>query len=242
MKRTLVVGDIHGGLKALQQVLEKVKITTEDTFVFLGDYVDGWSDSTEVVSFLIRFSKKNKSIFLRGNHDDLCHNWLLKKEIPEEWLQHGGKQTIQEYKKVSSKEKKLHLDFFNKMVDYYVDSKDRLYVHAGFQNQHGPEFEFHKTAFYWDRTLWEMAIAMNKNLSPQDIRYPKRLLLFKEIYIGHTPVTRIGKTIPFRAENVWNVDTGAAFKGAISILDAESKNFWQSDPVWEFYPGENGRN
>ncbi|MBA3985321.1 MAG: serine/threonine protein phosphatase [Flavobacteriales bacterium] len=242
MKRTLVVGDIHGGLKALQQVLLKAEINTKDTVIFVGDYVDGWSDSPDVVTFLIDFSKKNKCIFIRGNHDDLCHKWLLKDEIPEQWLQHGGKETMQEYKKLSKKEKKAHIDFFNNMVDYYTDSKDRLFVHAGFQNQHGPEYEFHKTAFYWDRTLWEMAIAVNKNLSPQDIRYPKRLLLYKEIFIGHTPVTRIGKTTPYQAENVWNVDTGAAFKGTVSILDADSKNFWQSDPVWQLYPGENGRN
>ena len=51
--RTLVIGDIHGGLKALQQVWSRAHISKEDTLVFLGDYVDGWSDAVEVISFLI---------------------------------------------------------------------------------------------------------------------------------------------------------------------------------------------
>ena len=52
-KRTLVIGDIHGGLKALQQVWNRAQISKEDTLIFLGDYADGWSDAVEVISFLI---------------------------------------------------------------------------------------------------------------------------------------------------------------------------------------------
>ncbi|PKP25492.1 MAG: serine/threonine protein phosphatase [Bacteroidetes bacterium HGW-Bacteroidetes-2] len=241
MNRTLVVGDIHGGFKALKQVLSRAKVTPQDTLIFLGDYVDGWSESVEVVSFLIHISKTNPCIFLRGNHDDLCHRWLIYKEKPEQWLLHGGQSAIDSYEKISKKEKTLHCTFFENMVNFYQD-KNRLFVHAGFQNLNGPGYEFHKTAFFWDRTLWEMAVATDKSLSPQDIRYPKRLLLFKEIYIGHTPVTRIGKSTPTQAQNVWNMDTGAAFKGTISMMDIDTKEFWQSDPVFQLYPEEEGRN
>ena len=40
--RTLVIGDIHGGLKALVQVLDRATINENDTLIFLGDYVDGF--------------------------------------------------------------------------------------------------------------------------------------------------------------------------------------------------------
>ena len=55
MHNTYVIGDIHGGLRALKQVLALVPRTSEDLFVFLGDYVDGWSEASETVSFLIDF-------------------------------------------------------------------------------------------------------------------------------------------------------------------------------------------
>jgi serine/threonine protein phosphatase 1 len=58
MKRTLVFGDIHGGLKALIQLLEKVDAKEEERLVFLGDYVDGWSESSQVIDFLIQLSQK----------------------------------------------------------------------------------------------------------------------------------------------------------------------------------------
>ena len=69
MHKTFVVGDIHGGLRALEQVLKLVPKTSDALFIFLGDYVDGWSESAETVSFLINFSENNSCIFLRGNHD-----------------------------------------------------------------------------------------------------------------------------------------------------------------------------
>ena len=53
-KRTLVVGDIHSGLQALKQVLEKAAITEDDTIIFLGDYIDGWSEAVETVNYLIQ--------------------------------------------------------------------------------------------------------------------------------------------------------------------------------------------
>ena len=51
--RAFVIGDIHGGLKGLLQVLNKLEITEEDKLIFVGDYVDGWSESAQVISFLI---------------------------------------------------------------------------------------------------------------------------------------------------------------------------------------------
>ena len=51
MKRTLAIGDIHGGLKALKQVLERANVNENDKLIFLGDYVDGWSESSQVIQF-----------------------------------------------------------------------------------------------------------------------------------------------------------------------------------------------
>lgn len=44
------------------------------------------------------------------------------------------------------------------------------------------------------------------------------------------------------AINIWNIDTGAAFTGKLSLLDIDSKQYWQSDALASLYPGEMGRN
>lgn len=242
MKRTIAIGDIHGGLRALIQLLKKINITPDDKLIFLGDYVDGWSDSANVVSHLIELSKQNTCIFLRGNHDDLAHRWLETGELNEQWLQHGGQSSIDAYRKFSSEEIAGHIEFYEQMLNYYIDKEKRLFVHAGFTNLHGPEQEYHDTGYYWDRTLWETAMSLDNKLPKDDKYYPKRLKLFSEIYIGHTPVTRIGESRPVNLANIWNIDTGAAFKGRLSGINIDSKEIWQSQPVFELYPEEEGRN
>ena len=54
MARTLVIGDIHAVKKALVQVLERAELQADDQLIFLGDYVDAWSEAVETVDFYRR--------------------------------------------------------------------------------------------------------------------------------------------------------------------------------------------
>jgi serine/threonine protein phosphatase 1 len=242
MKRTLVFGDIHGGLKALIQLLERIDLSENDRLIFLGDYVDGWGESAQVIDFLIDLSHKQECIFIRGNHDVWCHEWLQNNVVNEIWFMHGGESTIKSYQNMDLSRKQKHLDFFINMKDYFVDQNNNLFIHAGFSSMHGPEKEHYRTNFSWDRTLWEMALTMDKRIKKDSLLYPKRLLLFNEIYIGHTPTLHYNVEIPMQGCNVWNIDTGSGFYGKLSCIDVELKKFWQSDVVQTFYPNEKGRN
>lgn len=243
--KTYVVGDIHGGLKALIQVLERAKISKEDTLIFLGDFVDGWSESPAVLDFLIALEKSHNCIFIKGNHDDLVLQWLTGNKVDfneQLWFHHGGKATALAYEKISTSEKEAHITFLQSLQNYHIDAQNRLFIHAGFTNLKGVEHEYFKPLFYWDRTLWEMVLALDSKIDSNSSIYPKRLQLYSEIFIGHTPVTQIGKTIPVHFSGVWNVDTGAAFKGKLTLMDVDSKEFFQSDALPDLYPDENGRN
>jgi serine/threonine protein phosphatase 1 len=242
MKKTFVIGDIHGGLSALKQVLEKATVTNEDTLIFLGDYVDGWSESAQTITYLIALQKVQTCIFIKGNHDVWCEDWLRTGQADSTWLEHGGQQTVDSYKWVILFEKKQHLIFLEQMDYLHIDEQNRLFIHAGFTSMHGPAHEFHSSNFSWDRTLWEMAIAMDKNIPKSSFLYPKRLRLFEEIYIGHTPTLYFNEEEPMQGCNVWNLDTGAAFTGKLSIMNVDTKVYWQSDQLQQLYPGEKGRN
>lgn len=241
-KRTLAIGDIHGGLKALTQLIEKLKITKNDTLIFLGDYVDGWSESAQVIQYLIEFSKNHNCIFVKGNHDIWCEDWLRTGKGEQVWLMHGGKETVESYTSFSEEEKQNHLVFFQQMKPYYIDNENRLFIHAGFTSMHGVKKETFKQNFYFDRTLWEMTLTMDKRIEKHSNLYPNRLKHYKEIYIGHTPTIRYDSEEPINAINLWNVDTGAAFTGKLSAIDINTKDVFQSDVVKMLYPNEKGRN
>ncbi|MFV5694282.1 metallophosphoesterase family protein [Flavobacterium sp. LB3P122] len=240
--RTLVIGDIHGGLHALHQIMERANVTTKDTLIFLGDYVDGWSQSPQVIDYLIELQKKQTCICIRGNHDDLLLEWLNKSNDNLMWYKHGGEATVIAYETIDTETKLKHVEFLQSLDNFYLDEQNRLFVHAGFTNMNGVDFEYFPGLFYWDRTLWETALALDKTIKSNDLFYPKRFTLYNEIYIGHTPVSRIGKTIPVQMACVWNLDTGAAFKGPLTIMNVDTKEFWQSEPVMTLYSNEKGRN
>ncbi len=245
MSRKLVIGDIHGGLRGLHQILERAKVTKEDTLIFLGDYVDGWSESPQVLDYLIELDKTHDCIFIRGNHDELLWDWFTgnKEEIDEAmWYKHGGEATVTAYANVSEATKKTHIEFLENLLNYHLDDQNRLFIHAGFTNMNGIHYEYLPKLFYWDRTLWEAALSLDKAISKESHFYPKRFTLYEEIYIGHTPVTRIGETTPVHKACVWNMDTGAAFKGPLTIMNVDSKEFWQSEPLNQLYFNEKGRN
>jgi serine/threonine protein phosphatase 1 len=245
MSRTLVIGDIHGGLRALHQIIERANVTQNDTLIFLGDYVDGWSQSPDVIDYLIKIKEHQNCIFIKGNHDELLLDWLQNKNenIDESmWFKHGGEATVIAYSKVSQSTINKHIAFLKSLENYHLDNQNRLFIHAGFTNMNGIAYEYFPKLFYWDRTLWETALAMNETIDKDSVYYPRRFLLYKEIFIGHTPVTKIGETIPIQKACIWNVDTGAAFKGPLTIMDVDSKEFWQSEPLPNLYPTEKGRN
>lgn len=240
-KRTLVIGDIHGAFRALTQLLERASVSEKDHLIFVGDYTDGWSESIQVIEFLIGFGNKISCTFLKGNHDVNVREWLSTGYIKPAWYKSGGKSTMEAYEHMAHKSRKQHLEFFKQLEDYHIDMENRLFIHAGFTSQNGPEYEKYPSVYNEDRTLWETAL-ITADTPDTATHYPKRFRCFNEIYIGHTPTTKAGSDRPMKGGNVWNVDTGAAFTGKLTAMDICTKEYWQSDTVQHLYPGESGRN
>lgn len=241
MGRILILGDQHGALKAVKQVLERCNFNPkEDLLISLGDVVDGWSESSKLVQFYIDLSEEclYKPLFIKGNHDDYCHKWL-KGGLPKmEWLMQGGKSTVESYINTGYINKKSHLNFFNEMFDFYIDTKNRGYVHAGFTSPKGLGYDGYHT-YYWDRSLWKQALNNDIELLPKEFNM---LEAHKEIFIGHTPTLNWNETEPMNKYNIWNLDTGAGFgAGKLTIMDVNTKEIWQSDVVSSLYPDEKGR-
>ena len=259
--RTLVVGDIHGGLRALKQVLLKAEITVDDKIIFLGDYVDGWPESAEVIEYLIKLSQSFNCIFIRGNHDKWCEDWLYFAAAPNIWINQGGKSTRDSYSNNPDLNLDNHRKFFHNMVNYYVDDKNRGFVHGGFKSSKGLGHESHHSDYYWDRDLLARCLTLHnfmiRGALPDFAQDDLRCFKHKEIYVGHTTTSNwqirdngILKrtnnpnykcTVPINLFNVWNLDTGGGWDGKLTIMDIDTKEFWQSDLVKDLYPEIQGR-
>jgi Calcineurin-like phosphoesterase len=103
---TIAVGDVHGNLLALNDLLGllRAQITNEDTVVFLGDYIDRGPDTKGCIDAILEFQQEmaGEVVCLRGNHED----WFFDC-VP-----------------------RSHISFFEGLVPYY-QGPDGICVHGG---------------------------------------------------------------------------------------------------------------
>ena len=93
---TYAIGDIHGNLAALDDLLSRVvpELQPADTLVFLGDYIDRGPDSRGCVESIVRLKEEAdfSVVSLLGNHEQWMlrtldnptkHSWLVGMEAIE---------------------------------------------------------------------------------------------------------------------------------------------------------------
>ena len=251
MKR-FVFSDSHGGYKAMVQCLERCGFNNDsDQLFFLGDVVDGWSQTKESIELLLGI---RHLVHLLGNHDQWAikgyTSMLLLESDQEEdvnelysWILQGGAATIKSYG-AGKNMPKAHLQFLQNAKPYHVTEDNILLVHAGFD----PESAIENTNtdyLIWSRNFvnkyYTLYTKNQKSITPKpDIIVPG----YKEIYLGHTPTINLNQkqVLPLQMGNIILMDTGAAFSGCLSVMDLDTKEVWQSDQLMQLYPEEPGRN
>lgn len=242
---TYVIGDLHGQYQAFKQCLIKCNFDySQDTLIQLGDVVDGGEEVFECVEDLLKI--KNL-IALKGNHDDWFLEFIRTGYHPTAWT-YGGISTIISYSSKAGKTpiiKKTgqgyktsfnpeeiplsHKQFFESQRIYYIDPNNNCFVHAGFDHTQ-PFHQQPSSTFYWDRNLWQSALNWQTKAKYDNHIEPFEIITkFNNIFIGHTNTMRWGIDKPLKAANIYNLDTGGAKGGKLTIMDVDSKCFWQSD-------------
>ena len=97
------VSDLHGCYDKYIKLLERLKMTSDDSLYILGDIVDRGSDGIKIVLDLI---KRDNIFSCRGNHDHCAQILLRSFAIPKDgyfadgleetfrlWLSDGGSPT-----------------------------------------------------------------------------------------------------------------------------------------------------
>ncbi len=242
--KTFVIGDIHGAYKALVQCLERSKFDYQnDRLIALGDVCDGYPEVKQCIDELLKIKHCD---FIIGNHDLWALDWATKGIKEDLWLNQGGRNTIASYDGQAMP--KTHIDFL-KNAHAWIDEKNCLFVHGGIDPN--KKVEAHNLDYLvWDRNLVES--AWNKAHQNPKYKFSK----YEEIFVGHTTTqwfarnketslltpaerARLG-TEPLFLCNVILLDTGAGWSGKLTIMDIDTKEYWQSDLTPELY-GIEGR-
>ncbi len=202
--RLLAVGDIHGCLGLLQQLMQEVAPCSNDQVVFLGDYIDRGPDSRGVIDYLLDFRKRwPKTIFLKGNHEAMLLNFLDGHERLR-YLLNGGETTLYGYRKRGKLEiPQDHLQFFRDLRLYF-ETEHYLFAHAGLRPGVSPPNQQE------DDLLW-----IREDFLKSDYRWGKTIVF------GHTPMRK-----PHLKPERIGLDTGAVYGRSLSCCDVVCRKFW----------------
>ncbi len=203
MKRTYVIGDVHGCYREFKRLLDLCSDDADGTparLITLGDYVDRGPNSFGVVQ-LIRYRLAGdypvfKSIInLKGNHEDMMVQAVLGGElrVKQNWVSsnNGGDATVESYPN-----REVLLDDAKWLAALPTSWEDELryYVHAGIRP--GIRLKEQNDA---DK-LWIRDLFL-KHKAPHE----------KYVVHGHTPVPK-----PDVRANRINIDTALVFGGRLT--------------------------
>jgi serine/threonine protein phosphatase 1 len=231
MARTFVLGDVHGVHGALVQVLESSGLNPEeDTLICLGDVPDRNPLVSECFTELLKI---RNLIYIMGNHDLWLLQWFKNGETDDLWMDQGARYSIASYRKHPPELQESlirdHMELLENAPTHYIDADNRLFVHGGFKP--GGRFnkqakvKIEKSVLLWDRDLLATADMWHR-------RFPERSFgAFNEIFIGHTPTFDMDPSLkPVHRLNVWALDQGVGYDGKLTLMDVNTKEYWQSAP------------
>ena len=221
-----VIGDIHGNYRALLQCLDRSKFDMKkDLLIGLGDYCDGHTETAEVLLLLDKIPNK---VLVLGNHDQWLINYLKTGATPDIWTNQGGKATI---RSIIGHDLKVFDKLLGSCIPYYLTEDNKLFVHGGMK----PKADVRTTDVYylvWDREL--LYFTFNKVIEGRTANIVEN---YSEVYLGHTTTEIFGYTTPFCKLGIFALDQGAGYRGKLTIMDIDTKQWWQSDKGKELYPG-----
>lgn len=213
MPRTFAIGDIHGCLDKLEDILKKINPVKDDTLIFLGDYIDRGDAPTGVIDLLIELSSNTNCIFLKGNHEDMFMEFLEFGTNKLVYFANGGEVTVNAYLRASRAHSlveaipETHKEFFSDLRLYHEDER-YIYVHAGIK----PGIPMHRQN--QEDLIW---------IRDEFINAPTGM--DKKIIFGHTPFSS-----PLVLKDKIGIDTGAVYGGVLTAIDLQDETFIQSFP------------
>lgn len=231
--KTFFMTDIHGCWLGIKQALERSNFRYDrDLLIFGGDVNDGYPQTYECVEELLKIEN---IIIISSNHTRWLLDFFETGATPYIFTSQGGLATLKSY---DYKYNRKHHNLLRKSIPYFLDANNRLFMHGGFDVDK-PLEEHTEEELAWDRTLVNYAYNCHHTKSC-DI--PKKLQKYNEIFVGHTSTELYDKYEPINLCNVWMMDTGAGYDGKVTIMDINTKEYWQSDFSKDLYGPNQGRN
>jgi diadenosine tetraphosphatase ApaH/serine/threonine PP2A family protein phosphatase len=201
-----VIGDVHGCLGELEELLEK--LVPRRTLVFVGDLCDRGPDTPGVLRLVMKLVRRGEALCVVGNHDDKLARSLSGNRVK---VAHGLETSLRQLEEEPESFRRGVVRFLEGLPDHLLLDEGRLLVaHAGMKPRllAAPENRRRPFALYGETTgeidAWGLPVRAD-----WASRYRGEALC---VY-GHTPCVEprwVGQTVC--------IDTGCVFGGKLTAL------------------------
>ncbi|OGZ44126.1 MAG: hypothetical protein A2756_05520 [Candidatus Ryanbacteria bacterium RIFCSPHIGHO2_01_FULL_48_27] len=220
-----ILGDLHANIRELERLLRQLSPASDDTFIFLGDYIDKLPHTAETLALLHALRREHTCVFVKGNHEFVWERYVLsqEKERGDFLREFGGREALQGFGRdvqnallqndfsVLQHALVSYFDLMTMMVDWHRTG-EYLALHAGLlpeqYDQPSPRF-----------------LEKNFFVRPQDIPRERKYLNRYTLVAGHT---HLG-TEPTVEEGYINIDLGAGYGKFLGALCVEEQIVVRSD-------------
>jgi serine/threonine protein phosphatase 1 len=220
IKRTFVIGDVHGCALTLQHLIFKViRVRRTDTLYLLGDLIDRGPRSRETLETILRLRSAGYSIAsIRGNHEEMMLNACRNRTESLLWLENGGVATIESFNVEDACEIPVETRKFITGFPYYILLDRFILCHAGINCLADNPLDDHE-AMIWSR----------------DLRVMPERLGGRRLICGHTVQTleEIGTSLS--SERI-SLDNGCVFNersglGHLVALELETMTLYETKNI-----------
>lgn len=227
--RVYAIGDIHGRLDLLDELLIKIGKDTEtglsrQVLVFVGDYVDRGPHSSGVIARLVSLQTEAEALFLRGNHDQALLDFLADPQFYATWKDYGGKETLVSYgvRPPLFEQRRFMFEARNQLLKAIPQS------HLAFLNSLEPFVEIGD--YYFTHAGVRPGVSLDSQRN-EDLMWIRDDFLSSSVDFGKVIVHGHSvATLPVFRSNRIGIDTGAYATGKLTavVLEGTACRFLQT--------------
>lgn len=230
MHKTYIIGDVHGCMDELQELVQLLAPTSDDQLIFIGDLIDRGPDSIGVVRQVVKWSKQMDVKLILGNHEEKFLRYV--QHIKDGRGIEKQMKRIDEFPQLLDALGDDELSFLQKAFhSIHLPAYNSLLIHGGIWR----DIHFSLPATY---LYQEDNSDINKQLSllnktrylnpegkfvsygdekPEDIFWAEEYKgQFGHIYFGHHPFIQPD---PYQFSHATAIDTGCVYGGWLTAVE-----------------------
>lgn len=222
--RHIFIGDIHGCLKELNLLIEKLDLESDDALIFLGDLVDRGPDSIGVIRRVkCLLGMYPNSVAVAGNHESKVIEQRRQGCFKEEWTPHASEEDwaflkslplLKQFEINGHRAVAVHGGFYPRFFECYWEdglSRIREAWHKG-----GGKYMSRARRFLYTRFIDENGRPVTLGKRKEHDRFWTDWYDGREGYVfyGHEPYLRPPE--PRMAQHACGLDTACVFGGRLT--------------------------